>query len=263
MDGTQVLPWTVEALTTDLVALGIRPGSTLLTHTSLSSIGYAAGGAHAVVLALLDVLGPEGTLVVPTHLSELSDPGRWERPPVPEAWWETIRDHMPAFDSRLTATYGMGAVPDTVRHLPGALRSDHPAYSFSAFGPKAEMVTAGHMLSYGLGETSPLGRLYDLDGDVLLLGVGHMSDTSLHLAEHRSGRCGTIRQAAPILVDGRRHWVEYEELDVDTEDFVEVGAAASAAGLERKGTVGCAAARLLSQPALVDFATAWIRQHRA
>jgi aminoglycoside 3-N-acetyltransferase len=240
MDGTQVLPWTVEALTTDLVALGIRPGSTLLTHTSLSSIGYAAGGAHAVVLALLDVLGPEGTLVVPTHLSELSDPGRWERPPVPEAWWETIRDHMPAFDSRLTATYGMGAVPDTGRHLPGALRSDHPAYSFSAFGPKAEMVPAGHMLS-----------------------DGHMSDTSLHLAEHRSGWCGTTRQAAPVLVDGRRHWVEYEELDVDTEDFVEVGAAASAAGLERKGTVGCAAARLLSQPALVDFATAWIRQHRA
>lgn len=263
MDGEQELPWTVETLSADLASLGVRPGSTLLSHSSLSSIGYTAGGAHAVVLALLEVLGPEGTLVVPTHSGELSDPGRWEHPPVPEAWWDTIRDHMPAFDPRLTATRDMGAVPDTVRHLPGALRSDHPAYSFSAFGPAADVVTGGHVLSDGLGEKSPLARLYDMDADVLLLGVGHVSDTSLHLAEHRSGRCGTTRQAAPVMVDGRRRWVEYEELDVDTEDFEEVGAAASAAGLERTGTVGCATARLLSQPTLVDFATAWFRQHRA
>ena len=78
----QALPWTVATLAADLAALGVRPGSTLVVHSSLSSIGYVTGGAHAVVLALVEALGPDGTLVVPTHSGELSDPGRWQRPPV-------------------------------------------------------------------------------------------------------------------------------------------------------------------------------------
>jgi aminoglycoside 3-N-acetyltransferase len=262
IDEDQALPWTVATLAADLAALGVRPGSTLVVHSSLSSIGYVTGGAHAVVLALVEALGPDATLVVPTHSGELSDPGRWQHPPVPEAWWATIRTSMPAFDPDLTGTRAMGAVPDTVRHLPGAVRSAHPAYSFSAVGPNADAITAGHQLADGFGETSPLARLYDLDADILLLGVGHDCDTSLHLAEHRSGTCGTTRQAAPVLIDGVRHWVEYDELEFDTDDFVEVGAAAAAAGLERTGAVGAAAARLLSQPALVDFASAWFAEHR-
>ena len=238
MTSGQALPWTVDSLAGDLADLGVRPGSTLVVHSSLSSLGYVTGGAHTVVLALLDALGPEGTLVVPTHSGDLSDPGQWVNPPVPVAWWPTIRAAMPAYDPRLTGTRGMGAVPDTVRHLPGALRSAHPAYSFCAVGPTAAVVTEGHELADGLGEASPLGRLYDLGADILLLGVGHGSDTSLHLAEHRSGTCGTRIQSAPILVDGVRRWVEFEELDVDTDDFEAVGAAAAAAGLERTGTVG-------------------------
>ena len=134
---------------------------------------------------LLDALGPDGTLVVPTHTSGNSDPASWANPPVPEDWWPVIREQMPAFDPRITPSPHMGAIAEVVRTWPGACRSGHPQVSFAAVGPQAEAVTAGHALESGFGERSPLGRVHELDGDVLLLGAGHGSNSSLHLAEHR------------------------------------------------------------------------------
>ncbi len=263
VDRDQPLPVTRDGLAVDLSALGVTEGSTLLVHSSLSSLGWVAGGAQAVVLALFDVLGPAGTLVVPTHSGHLSDPAAWQHPPVPVAWWPVIRESMPAYDPLLTPTRSMGVVPDTVRRVPGAVRSDHPAYSFCAVGPRAGEVTSGHSLPYGLGEGSPLARCYDLGADVLLLGVGHANNTSLHLAEARSGAAGTVTRGAPVLVDGARRWVTFPDVDIDTDDFEAVGAAALAEGLERTGPVGHGTGRLLAQPALVDFATGWFRVHRA
>ena len=106
------------------------------SHSSLSSLGYVSGGAHAVVVALLEVLGPEGTLVVPTHSTQLSEPAHWENPPVPEAWWDTIREMAPAYDPRLTATAGMGVIPDTVRRLPGRGAAPIPATPSPRWGPE-------------------------------------------------------------------------------------------------------------------------------
>ncbi len=257
-------PFTVKSLAFDLRNLGLLAGDTVIVHSSLSSIGYVVGGAQAVVLALLEVIGTDGTLVVPTHSGDLSDPSGWENPPVPEAWWSVIRESMPAFDDKLTPTRKMGAIPEVVRRLPGALRSDHPALSFCAVGPNAEVITSGHELAFGFGEASPLARLYDHNARVLLLGVGHDRNTSLHLAEYRIHQEDeVIQQGAPIMVDGERQWVPYETLDYDTDDFGELGAAAGEMGLERVGTVGVATARLLSQPQLVDYAVEWLRtNHR-
>lgn len=256
-------PFTLEGLTAELGALGLRAGDTVLVHSSLSSLGYVVGGAQAVVHALRNVIGAGGTLVAPTHSGDLSDPSRWRNPPVPEDWWPVIRATMPAYDARLTPTRKMGVVPDVVRHLPGASRSAHPAHSFCAVGPRAHVITAHHALAYGLGDGSPLARLYDLNARILLLGVGHDRNTSLHLAEYRThGAHQVIEQGAPLVVNGERQWVTYATLDYDTDDFDQVGAAAADAGLERVAMVGGASARLLDQPRLVDFAVDWFRAHR-
>jgi aminoglycoside 3-N-acetyltransferase len=183
---TQPSPVTVESLKKDLTALGVKPGMVLLVHSSLSAIGWVCGKSVAVIEALESVLTSNGTLVMPTHSGELSEPSYWQHPPVPEAWWQTIRDTMPAFQSDLTPTRSMGIIPETFRKQTGVLRSYHPQVSFAAWDKYAKEITENHGLEYSLGEHSPLARLYDLHGYVLLLGVGHGNNTSLHLAEYRA-----------------------------------------------------------------------------
>ena len=90
-----------DRLVCDLTQLGVTDGMTLLVHSSLSSIGWVAGGPVAVVNALLSALGPKGTLVMPTHSGGLTDPAGWSNPPVDPTWWPTIRRTMPAFDRSL------------------------------------------------------------------------------------------------------------------------------------------------------------------
>ncbi|MEN6476456.1 MAG: AAC(3) family N-acetyltransferase, partial [Rectinema sp.] len=108
IDFSKTRPNTVKSLASDLAALGVERGSTLLVHSSLRSLGWTAGGAHAVILALENAIGSEGTLVMPTHSGDLSDPADWQHPPVPESWWSVIREEMPAYDRALSTTRGMG-----------------------------------------------------------------------------------------------------------------------------------------------------------
>ena len=260
----QAQPVTVDSLVADLRALGLSAGGTLLVHSSLSRLGWVSGGAHAVVLALLEVVGPDGTLVMPTHSGSLTDPKGWVNPPVPPSWWQDIRDSMPAYDPALTPTRVMGAIVECFRHVPGVQRSHHPCNSFAAIGPAAADIVGDHQIAFGLGDGSPLARVYEANGQVLLLGVGHANNTSLHLAESRASWPSrtVVHCGAPLMVDGVRRWVEYESLDWDADDFEDLGAAFAATGVERIGPAGRGHARLMSQRPLVDFAVDWIERHR-
>ena len=255
-------PVTRAGIAADLGALGVRPGSVLLVHASLSSLGWVVGGAPAVVAALLDALGPDGTLVVPTHTTGNSDPAGWGNPPVPEAWWPVIRAEMPAFDPAVSRTQGIGVLPEVVRTWPRARRSAHPQVSFAAVGPAAERITEGHALESGFGERSPLARVEDLDGDVLLLGAGHDANSSLHLAEYRVPDPPRETQAGAVMRPDGRGWVEWEDVVADEEDFGALGAAFDATGAVRVGRVGAAEARLMGQRELVAFAVGWMVRNR-
>jgi len=252
----QRAPYTVASLGSDLRALGVNAGDTVLVHSSASSLGFVAGGSQGIVQALLDVLGPAGTLVVPTHTPDNSDPARWGNPPV-------IRAQAPGFDRARTPSRWMGVIAETVRTWPGALRSDHPQVSFAALGARAAEVTGGHELDDALGERSPLGAIYRLDGKVLLLGCGHDSNTSLHLAEWRQPSPPRgVTGASVRRPDGTSQWISWTDVIESTADFEQIGAAfESAVGLSA-GQVGGASARLAPQRALVDFAAAWMAAHR-
>ena len=162
-------PATVESLQADFKTLGIEKGMVLLVHSSLSGMGWVCGGA--VIIALQKALGKTGMLVMPTHSTDLSDPSQWENPSVPESWWQTIRQTMPPYDPDLTPTRSMGRIAETFRKQNGVLRSAHPQSSFCASGPQASYIIENHSLAFGMGEHSPLARIYDLHGFVLLLGV--------------------------------------------------------------------------------------------
>ncbi len=257
-------PTTILSLVEDFTALGVRPGMVLVLHSSLKSLGFVNGGPVAVILALEQVLGTEGTLVMPTHSADNTEPATWLQDPVPEAWWPTIRETMPTYDPEMTPTFKMGIIPETFRKQPGVLRSNHPDASFAAWGKHARQIVDNHALYPLFGEQSPLARVYDLDGWVLLLGVGHDKNTSLHVAEARAKIPHRIlRFGAPMLVDGVRQWMAYDDIDWDDRDFVELGADfARETGLQRRSKIAEAEALLMPQRPLIDYAVQWLEHHR-
>ena len=261
------VPATVDSLQADFSALGIRSGMVLLVHSSLSAMGWVCGGAVAVIIALQEVLGAAGTLVMPTHSTDLTEPSQWENPPVPESWWPTIRATMPAYQPDLTPTRSMGVIAETFRKQKGVLRSAHPHHSFCAYGHQASHITSNHSLEFGLGEGSPLARIYDLHGFVLLLGVGYDSNTSMHLAEYRATfpTKRIVQEAAPISSTGSRRWTTFEDIDLDSSDFEQIGEdflQSDLGGGVHLSKVGLAKCQLMSQRVVVDFAVDWLEANR-
>ncbi|KUO03629.1 aminoglycoside N(3)-acetyltransferase [Streptomyces caeruleatus] len=237
--------------------LGVQSGETLLVHSSLSSLGWVCGGPVAVVQGLLDALGPDGTLVVPSQSGDLSDPAVWSNPPVPEEWWEAIRATMPAYYPLVTPTRGVGVIPETVRTWPGALRSAHPQTSFAAVGPRAAEVLDGHALDCRLGERSPLARLEALHARVLLLGAGYDACTGFHLAEYRI--------PTPLVKVGRpgpAGWEVVTEVSISSDRFDELGHDFERDRPVVRGKVGAADARLFPLADAVAYAERWLGIHR-
>ncbi|MEA2528737.1 MAG: aminoglycoside 3-N-acetyltransferase [Thermomicrobiales bacterium] len=149
----------MSALITDLQRLGLRAGDRVVVHSSLRAFGPVDGGAEAVVRALLETVGSDGLLVAPTftYFSQRFDPGR---------------------EPGLT-----GRIAETIRTWPGAGRSWHPTHSVAAIGAEEEAICAGHHLVGGLAVDSPLDRLARQGGYVLLIGVGHATNSTVHAGE--------------------------------------------------------------------------------
>lgn len=219
---------------TQLERLGVAAGSVLVVHTAFSRVAPLDGGPEGLVAALRDVLGPDGTLVMPS----MSD------------------DDAYPFDRATTPCRGMGVVADRFWRLPGVLRSDSP-HAFAAVGPHAASITADHPVDVPHGPDSPIGRVHALDGLVLLLGVGHAENTTVHLTEALAG----VRYRRPkwctILRDGQPVRVDYDEIDHCCARFAQLDDWLGAR--ERRGTVGNAPARLVRARDVVDVAVARLR----
>jgi aminoglycoside 3-N-acetyltransferase len=231
---------------------GITPGMHVIVHCSLSSLGHVRRGGPAVVESLQRALGPTGTLVAPTFTPYLRDPAPDCRG-VPDASVIARRDAVPVFSADLPST--TGAVAEAVRTRPGAVRSRHPQASCAAVGSRAAHIVSEQPLGFAFGRRSPFGRLVDLDGRILLVGVGHERNSSLHHAETLTSRPRLMLRRFPVLLDGERVWCE--ALDVGHDDgtlFPVVGREFE----ERTGitgvSVGAARVVLLAARPLVDFA---------
>ena len=226
----------VPALVEQLRALGVRPGQTLQVHTAFSRVGPVAGGPRGLIDALRAAIGTTGTLVMPSMTDDDDHP----------------------FDPLRTPCRGMGVTADTFWRLPGVLRSDSP-HTFAAAGPLAARMTAPHPIAPPHGADSPVGRVWEAGGLVLLLGVGHDANTTAHLAETLAG----VRYARPahvtVLRDGVATRVDYAEADHCCGRFALLDDWLVERGLQRTGPVGAAAARLAAARDIVDVALERLR----
>jgi aminoglycoside N3'-acetyltransferase len=220
-----------EELVRQLLELGVEPGGILIVHTAFSKVAPVEGGPLGLIEALRSALGPSGTLLMPS----MSDD-----------------DDIP-FDPRTAACRSLGIVADSFWRLPGVLRSDNP-HGFAAYGPAAAALTRPHSLDVPHGRDSPPDRVFELGGQILLLGVGHDANTSVHLAEAIAGVRYRTPKHLTLLVEGQAVRHAYAETDHCCENFQKLDAWLERAGKQRRGRVGNAEARLMRSRDLVDTA---------
>ena len=155
-----------DKLKSDLIKLGIRPGDTILMHSSYKALGGMEGGAEAFFKAFKELLGSEGTLVVPT----LS--------------FDTVTMENPVFDADSTPSC-VGYLSEFFRtKVDGVIRSMHATHSCCAWGKHASQLVADHEKDLTpVGENSPFTKLPQFDGKILMLGCGLRCNTSMHGVE--------------------------------------------------------------------------------
>lgn len=221
------------AVVEQLRILGVRAGGVLVVHAAFSKIAPVEGGPAGFIEALREALGPGGTLVMPSMSDDDDHP----------------------FDVASTPCLSLGVTAETFRQLSGAMRSDNP-HAFAATGPRAAEITRPHPLDVPHGLDSPVGRVYEMGGQVLLAGVGHDANTTIHLAENLAGVRYRIRHHVTVRDRGR---VDYEEVDHCCEQFALMDAWLDAEGLQRRGVVGNATARLIESRDVVEVALRHLR----
>ncbi|TFH01621.1 MAG: AAC(3) family N-acetyltransferase [Candidatus Thorarchaeota archaeon] len=253
-----------KSLVEDFRKAGIYPGDTIIVHSSMRTIGWIIGGSVTVIEALMEAVSDQGTLVMPTQSTDNGEPSRWRHPPVPEGWWQLIRDETPPYNPETTPTRKMGIIAETFRKYPNVYRSAHPQASFGAWGKNAEYVVESHPLDDVFGENSPLAKLYELNTKILLIGIGLEANTCLHHAEAKANLPGMPMETkgASVLEEGKRVWKVWDEPEYNDDDFHMI-----AADFEMKEGlspvyIGQAESHIFSMRALVDYAVEWLRKNR-
>lgn len=226
------------AVTMQLRQLGVRSGGVLVVHSAFSQVRPIEDGPLGLIAALRAALGPDGTLVMPSMCDD--------------------DEHV--FEPAVSPCRSLGIVADTFWRQPGVLRSDSP-HAFAAVGPHAAAITAPHPVEIPHGEDSPPARAAALGGQILLLGVGHDGDTTVHVAENRAGVRYRLAAHATVLRDGRPERIDYGEVDHCCLGFGQLDGWLEAAGLQVRGPVGHAEARLARGADVLATAVEHLRQN--
>jgi aminoglycoside 3-N-acetyltransferase len=174
-----------------LKKLGLPKGAVVLVHSSLSKFGYVEGKADTVIDALLETVGREGTIVVPT----ITVSPRFSA------------DIPPIFDPDNTPCW-TGVIPETLRNRKEAIRSLHPTHSVAAIGAKAKEIIEGHEKCMSpCGKGTPYEKIRKLDnGFLLFLGANLASCTMLHHIEEIAGLPYVLQKDlvdAYVVIKGR------------------------------------------------------------
>lgn len=227
-------------LVDQLRTIGVQPGGVLLVHTSFRAVRPVEGGPDGLIDALQATLGPDGTLAMPSWTGDSDAPFDPETSP---------------------ADSDLGATANLFWQRPGVLRSDH-CFAFAASGPGAEAVISGELPLPPHGPDSPVGHIHNLDGQVLLLGVNHDANTTIHLAELLAGVTYRIPYHVTVMQDGQPIRIEYGENDHCCQRFTFADDWLRDRDLQQEGPVGHAHARLMRSHDVVSVVTAHLAEDR-
>jgi aminoglycoside 3-N-acetyltransferase len=220
----------------------------------MSQLDYVVNGATDVIDAVLECIGTGGTLLVPTHTGQLTDPIDWNNPPIRGSSIEKVRTHMNVYDVRRSIPRNRGIVSIVILLYPNVCRSDHPMNSVAAVGKYAQDIVATHPLHASEGIDSPVGKLYSLAGHVLLLGPSLKSCTALHLAEFIADvpylRDNNIRVLSQS-VEGHR-FVQLEKYPSTSEFFDKLVPLFEEHNCLRKTVIGSCQIMLLNLRVAID-----------
>ena len=214
---------------TDLIEifgkLGVSSGTHVMVHSSMKSLGYVVNGALDVIDSLIELVGKKGTILMPSHSGQLTDPMNWKVGNFSESEKDIIRQSMQPFDPKLTQIRNRGEIPRVFLTYPKVHRSFHPISSVAAKGKLARYLTSIHDLNESEGENSPVGRLYDLDGHILLIGVDLSSCSAIHLAEYKADVHYLANSKMRVLVKntiGKPEFVDLMRYPGDSSRFIRV-----------------------------------------
>lgn len=245
-----------------------------MVHTRMSAIGWVVGGSQTVVEALLAVLGPGGTLMA--YAGWQDDP--WHLTEWPEEWQQTYRAELPPFDPALSeADHEMGRLPERVRTWPGARASTGHVGRMVALGARTDWLTRDQPWDHPFGLGSPLAKLVEAEGQVLMLGAPLSTLTLLHHVEALAEAPGKrmVTYAIPVREGNHVRWREVHDHDTSSrgaypyeqaiptgqDAFAVIGQLALAAGAGVSGRVGDAESHLFQARPLVDFAMDWLHSN--
>ena len=219
----------------------LKQGDLVMVHSSLSSFGYVEGGADAVIDALLETVGPEGTVMVPAFSSGDPNP----------------------FDPR-TSPSRVGRITEVFRMRKEVVRSLHPTHSVAAIGRDAIALTKDHDKTSPFGKDSPLDRLVDRDGYVLFLGAPLTSNSTVHVAERRAGVPYSLERGVQVLdEDGVVQEVHLTEMPGHSGGFGKVEEPLKRRGAIQETTIDMSHVRLMRAKDLIEVAMQMLKEDPA
>lgn len=251
---------TKEDICAQLESLGIQRGMVILVQADMKKLGYLIGGEQTLIEALMETVGYEGTIVMPTFTPQMADPA-CQKKHIARMYWEDVRQHALPFDKKLSAPEKADALIYQFLRNEGVVRSYHPLYSFAAWGKYAKILCDKHPLHFGLNQDSPLGKVSEFNGYVVLLGCDYNDCVMFQLARYHGEQLPIKLISAPIENNSRVQWKDMLELDFTKQDMGEIGEIMEDKSVVRTTYIGTAKCRFFSSREAVTLASSYFHIH--
>lgn len=240
--------------------MGVTKGMVVFVQANATELGHVVGGAQTIIAAFMESVGYDGTVIMPTFSPQLADPSCVKQS-IERDQWNRIREFSLPFDRKLTSINTSDEIVCQFLKNEGVVRSYHPLYSFAAWGKYAKLICDKHPLHFGLNQDSPLGKIVEFNGYVVMLGGEYKDCVMFQLAHYQNTHIPIKVVSAPIEINKKRMWKDMLDVDYTTESFDDVGEAMEDRCIVKTSLLGNGICRFFSAREAKNLATAYFNIH--